>query len=87
MKRLTSGQWIEFQNAIAVMANNSSSREILNAILSWLRRYPEIFSDEPFSAYLFNRFLELKEENCPVDASSMRGIEFEHFKKIIKNIR
>jgi len=87
MKTLISRQWTEFQKTVAAMADNSSSREILNTILNWLRRYPEIFSGEPFVAYRFDRFLVLKDENCPVETSSMRGVEFEHFKKIINKYR
>lgn len=87
MKKLMPSQWIEFQNTIAAMADDSSPREILNTILSWLRRYPEIFSGEPFVAYSFHRFLALKEENYPVETSTMHGKEFEHFKKIIKKYR
>jgi hypothetical protein len=84
MKNLMSSQWVEFQNAIAAMADNSSSQEILNAILNWLSQYSEVLASEPFATYGFERFLILKDGNYPVEKSSMHGVEFEHFKKIIK---
>jgi hypothetical protein len=87
MRTLMPSQWIEFQKTVAAMGDNSSPREILNTILNWLRRYSEIFSSEPFASYGFYRFLLLKEENCPVKKSSMHGVEFENFKKIIKKYR
>ncbi|WP_073222821.1 hypothetical protein [Massilia sp. CF038] len=84
MSKLTRSQWAEFQNTMAEMDDDSSPREILNVILGWLRKNSEIFSDEPFSIFGINRFLELREENCPVESSPMHGVEFANFRKIIK---
>lgn len=84
MRKLMRSQWTEFQNAIAAMDDNSSPRAILSVILSWLRKYPETFSTGEFSVYGVNRFLELREENCPVETSPMHGDEFAHFRNIIK---
>ena len=84
MRKLMRSQWTEFQNTISVMDDKSSPREILSVILSWLRKSPETFSTGEFSVYGVNRFLELREENYPVESSPMRGVEFSHFKKIIE---
>lgn len=83
MQRLTSTQWCEFKKTIGGMPNDAKPREILNAILSWLRQYSEIFSCDPFLFYQFNKFININDKNLPVEASPMHGIEFENFRKII----
>lgn len=84
MKKLTSSQWGDFQNAIASLPDRSLPQEILITILDWLRRNFEICSSEPFASYRLDRFLELNVKNCPTEAPPMEGTEFEHFKKIMK---
>lgn len=84
MKKLMRNQWDEFQRAIAAMYDNALPRDIANAILTWLRQYPETFLNGPFSDYSFDRFLSLQEEDYPVEVSRMRDAEFINFKKIIK---
>lgn len=87
MKALLQTQWVEFQDSIAAMDDNSSARQILNVILSWLRQYPQVFLNHPYSDYAFDRFGSLVEADCPVERSPMHGAEFVAFKRIIANTR
>lgn len=84
MMKILPSQWMDFQKMVAVMPNDSEPIEVLKSILRWLMDNSEIILSEPFLSYKLGRFLDLQLDCYPVDMSSIRGAEFDHFKKVIK---
>lgn len=84
MKALLPSAWTELQRTVSAMPESSDPREILSTLLTWLAKNSETVCDEPFLSYGLDRFLGLDIDSYPFDMSSMRGAEFEHFKKVIK---
>lgn len=83
MRSLPVCVWREFQLAVMLLSEESSLRDVLGVILSWIRGNYECFTVEPFSSYGFDEFSRVDENLMPVDCSSFLPGDITHFKKVI----
>jgi hypothetical protein len=64
-------------------SKDAKPREILDGVLTWLRKYPEVSKGQYWILYGFDKFINMCELSLPVDNSTMHGDEFEHFRRVI----
>lgn len=83
MQSLPVHVWRELQLAVMQLSEESSLREILMVILSWVRGNYKYFTVEPFSSYGLDGFSHVNENLMPVDYSSFSPSDIAHFKKVI----
>lgn len=67
------------------LSNKSSTKELLDIILSWMRSNKRILEYEPFNNYLLLEYLEYDYSLYPIEYSSMHGDEVDVFKRIINS--
>ena len=72
---------IELQEKVSGISDDATSDNILSNILSCLKNHSSTVALEPFSSYSIDRFLELKEDDYPVEYSLIQGCEFIAFKR------
>lgn len=87
MKSIPVRVWRELQLAVVQLNAQSSLRDLLVTILSWIRSNANLSESEPFSAYGFSSFLELNEGSMPVEFSSLRNSDIDHVKRAILSYR
>lgn len=87
MRYLPVRVWRDFQMAVMPLSEESSLREVLSVILSWIRGNCKCFEFEPFSEYGFDDFLHVKEDLMPVGYSSFLPGDINHFKDIVLKYR
>jgi Zn finger protein HypA/HybF involved in hydrogenase expression len=83
MRSLPIHVWREFQLAVMLLSEESSLRDVLGVILSWIRRNHRYLAVDPFSSYGFDEFAHVNESLMPVDFSSFSPADIVHFKKVI----
>ncbi|QXH58831.1 hypothetical protein [Pseudomonas maumuensis] len=83
MRSLPVQVWRELQLAVMPLSEESSLKDVLVVILSWLRGNYKWFTVEPFSIYGFDEFLHVNEDIMPVDYSSFLPSDIGHFKKVV----
>ncbi|MDD1020245.1 hypothetical protein M5G24_14625 [Pseudomonas sp. TNT2022 ID1048] len=83
MRSLPMHVWRELQSAVMLLSEESSLRDVLVVILSWVRGNYKYFTVEPFSSYGFDEFSHVNENLMPVDYSSFSPSDIAHFKKVI----
>ncbi|TBU88689.1 hypothetical protein DNJ95_18930 [Stutzerimonas kirkiae] len=83
MRSLPMHVWRKLQLAVMLLSEETSPRDILVVILSWIRDNYKYFSVEPFSSYGFDEFSHVNENLMPVDYSSFSSSDIAHFKKVI----
>lgn len=76
-------QWKDLQLATETLSLNSSPRDLLEILLSWLRTNHKLCFIKPFSDYRLDKFLKANESALPVDFSSVTNKDVMHFKSII----
>ncbi|MBV4483919.1 hypothetical protein [Pseudomonas khavaziana] len=83
MRSLPVYVWRELQSAVTLLDENSSLRETLGVILSWIRENYKCFTVEPFSTYGIDEFSHVDESLMPVEFSSLLPSDITQFKKVI----
>lgn len=83
MRSLPVYVWRELQLAVTLLDENSSLRETLGVVLSWIRGNYKYFTVEPFSTYGIDEFLHVDENLMPVEFSSFLPSDIAKFKKVI----
>lgn len=83
MKSIPVSIWRELQLAVVQLNEQSSLRDLLSAILFWIRTNINLSESEPFSAYRLSSFVEIDESSMPVDYSSLKHGDIDHVKKAI----
>jgi hypothetical protein len=66
-----------------MLDENSSLKEVLGMVLSWLRGNYKYFTVEPFSTYGIDEFSHVDENLMPVEFSSFLPSDIAQFKKVI----
>lgn len=87
MQPLPAYVWREFQSALTSLDENSSARDILGVILSWIRSNRRLIFFEPFSTYGIDAFLKIEEETLPVERSSFIISDLPHLQQLVINYR
>lgn len=83
MRYLPVRVWRDFQLAVMQLGDDSSLRDVLNVILSWVRGNYKYFEFDPFPGYGFDAFFNVQEDLMPVSYSSFLPSDIRHFKEII----
>lgn len=83
MRSLPVYVWRELQLAMTLLDENSSLRDTLGVVLSWIRRNYKCFSVEPFSTYGIDEFSHINEKLMPVEFSSFLPSDIVHLKKVV----
>ncbi|WP_086936648.1 MULTISPECIES: hypothetical protein [Pseudomonas] len=75
--------WGEFQSAVSALADEASSRQILELILHWIRSNYQYLDCEPFTTYGFDRVMKVNERAMPVERSCFTAVDLMNFKNTI----
>lgn len=83
MRPLPVHAWRKLQLTVVQLHEKSSSREIFDVLVLWLRENHEHLNAEPFSTYGINAFSLIDESSMPIEFSSFVLSDLIHVKKTI----